>query len=383
MIAYRPGQTIMPQYQTNQKYFFNYVYKNTLIVLPETNTLVLVDPKKNKSLVLDDFTLKNHTSFGNHTGTISNLLYDQTTQTLFAGDSKGHVIQYEKSPEDESFVLAKDYGDVGVGVVLSSTRVGEFALFTGSRGKVMAIDIKNRWRVKRSINTAFGDIMSLDVCRMPNLKMLLSVSGRKADYSEDKSDFFDLTGLLISDPNIRKIFHLLDITKAREVIFQQHMKIRSQEETIARLQKSIQERDNYKQKLEKAEAKYRTLKKKYQSILTENQNIRNKFLVLKPKIDKEKKILKTKMLIMVKLRKMYNHRLEKPLKFTCFDEENQSETISELRKEIEHLNDQKDLNLECLRKSIRIQQENIQRAKSLRTIKEKIEDQLHDFKKDR
>ena len=176
-------ESIKSKYQTEQNFLS--FYKNNIIVLPDKKTIVGVDPKTKKKLILEDITVNKHTSFGNHTGTISNLLYDQTTQTLFAGDSKGHVIQYEKSPEDESFVLAKDYGDVGVGLVLSSALVGEFALFTGSRGIVMAIDIKNRRRVERSKNTAFGYIMSLDVCRMPNLYMLLSVSGRKTDYSVD------------------------------------------------------------------------------------------------------------------------------------------------------------------------------------------------------
>ena len=381
IIANRPGETIKPQYQSEQN--FHAKIKSSLIVLPDGKTIVGVDPKTEKKIILEDITTNKHTSFGNHTGIIRCLLYDQTTQTLFAGDFKGRVMQYEKSTEDESFVLVEDYGDVGVDAVWSSAQVGEFAIFGGYNGKIMAIDIKNRRRVERSIKTAIGFVTSLEVCKMKNLKMFLSVSGRDPDYSEDKSDFFDLTGLLISDPKIREIFHLLDITKAREVIFEQHMKIRSQEETIARLQKSIKRNDDYKKKLEKAEAEHRTLKEKYQSILTKNQNIRNIFKLLKPKIDEETKILKTKMLMMDKLRKMYCYHLPKPHKFTCLDEEDQSETISELRKEIEHLNDQKSLNLECLQKSIEIQRENIKQAETVRMVKEEMKKQLLDFIKDR
>ena len=352
-------------------------------MLPDGKTIVGVDPKTQKNMILEDITLNKHTSFGNHTGSITCLLYDQTTQTLFAGDNEDRVIQYEKITKDESFKLTEDYGDVGLGTVLSSTQVGEFGVFGGSRGRIMVIDIKNRQRVDRFIYTAFGNIRSLEVCKMPNLKILLSVTGRDPDYSEDKSDLFDLTGVLISDPKIREIFHLLDITKAREVIFEQHMKIRSQEETIARLEKSIQESGNLKQKLKDLEAQYQTLQEKHKSIKIQNQSIRNKFMLLKPKIDKETKILKTKMLLMDKLRKMYSHRLMDPPIFTCFDEEDQSETISELRKQIEYLNDQKSLNLECLRKSIVIQRESIKRAETVRKVKQEIQKQLLDFVKDR
>ena len=113
--------------QTKNQFFA--LFENNFLVLPDGKTIVGPDKNNQKTIITEDIITNKATIFGKHEGRIRTLLYDQVTQSLFAGDYCGRIKQYKRSSSTHAFSLVKDYGDVGIYSVYSSAQVGRFALF--------------------------------------------------------------------------------------------------------------------------------------------------------------------------------------------------------------------------------------------------------------
>lgn len=352
-------------------------YENDFVVLPDGKTIVGSDGTDPKKLMMEDITKKNPRQIMTHNKEIGTLLFDSLTQSLLVGDGNGHVTQYKK--ENGSFTMVKEYGNVGVGGVMSHAQVRGFAIFAGDNRSLIAIDIKNQKLVKRYVETAYEFILSLQVCLTNNHRIFLTVSGWKPDFSSGKSDIFDVTCMAIKDSSSLQKFPFKDLSKANETILIQQMAIESKEETISKLKKYEYEIEIYKQKLDELENKYKYMKEASELIFYENQITKNSFLLLEPRIEFQNKRLISKLFMIDNLRKQYTHHLHNPPKFTSFDREDQSQTILKLEEEIQSLGNQQAQNLKCLQQSIQIQKKNKKDSESLRSKKEKIKKQLIDF----
>ena len=131
--------------------------------------------------------------------TVWTLLVDQIADALLVGEEnehKGRVVQYDLA----SGRVTKDYGSLGVGALLASTRLGSLCFFGGVKSLGFAVvDTLRQEIVQGPVKTAVRSIDSMAAwsvnCGVSGIKAVLSVSGRKVDYSNGDTDMFDVTAL--------------------------------------------------------------------------------------------------------------------------------------------------------------------------------------------
>ena len=185
------NSTIKIRHQTQNDFYM--FYENSFLVLPDAKTVVGVDFSDRKKLMIEDITLRNPRQIGTHGDCIETVLFDSLTRSLLVGDVNGHVRQYKK--EKESFTMVKDYGDVGVGVVYSSTQVGRYAIFGGDKNSLVAIDVSEQRVCAGYLKSSFEWTFSLQICEGVGSNVYLSLGGEYAKYFLNPSDFLDVTRL--------------------------------------------------------------------------------------------------------------------------------------------------------------------------------------------
>ena len=191
--------------------------ENDFIILFYGRTII--GASEFKELVAEDITRKNTKVIAKYKALIRTILFDSVTRTLFVGDSFGFVRQYQQSKrsnflglfkESLYFSLLKDYGNVGVGWVLSSSKVGGFAIFGGSNNSLVAIDISEQQLCKGVIKSPFEKTYSLRVCFGVYRNVYLSVGGENPDYSSIKSDCLEVDQLY-NHPKTKPSHYPLDM----------------------------------------------------------------------------------------------------------------------------------------------------------------------------
>ena len=91
-------------------------------------------------------------------------------------------------------------------------------------------------------------------------EIFLAVSGECSDYSEDKTDLFDLSGLFSKKSVILKNYlSKISIDHGEEIFFEQSI-TKNHENKIQKLK---QERDSYKDNLSEMNSKNKDLKESY------------------------------------------------------------------------------------------------------------------------
>ena len=186
--------TIKIHHQTRNK--LSVYYENNFLVLPDGKTIIGPDGSDYKKLIMEDITQGNPRQIGTHGGEIYTVLFDSLTQSLVVGDSKGDVKQYKKV--NQSFMMIKDYGNVSVNYVMSSTQVGRFAIFGGDDYSLAAIDISGQRVCVGPPRSPFKYTYTLQACEGLGSKMYLSLGGFIPIYYSDTSDCLDVT-LLYND----------------------------------------------------------------------------------------------------------------------------------------------------------------------------------------
>ena len=146
--------------------------------------------------MMEDITVKNPRQIGTSSGDISNVIFHSKTQSLLIGDNDGHIEQYKKL--SGSFTMVKDYRNLGLGIVYSSTQVGRFAIFGGNRNSLVTIDISEQRLCPGHLKSPFEWTYSLQVCEGAGSKVYLSLGGRCPKSHSDVSHFLDVT-LLYND----------------------------------------------------------------------------------------------------------------------------------------------------------------------------------------
>ena len=209
-------------------------------MLPDGKTVIGPDGSDYKKLMMENIILKNQSQIGTHGGFISTVLYDSLTQSLLVGDDSGHVKQYRKV--NESFTMIRDYGDVDLGDVVSSTKVGRFGIFGGQNYSLVAIDISGQRVYAGLPKSPFKYTYSLQVCKGEGSRVL-SLGGNDPQYSSDESDCLDVTLLYNS--------HNKDSPRAREYMNQAHVALREKDKLIESLNLKIKKLESSLQKQKK------------------------------------------------------------------------------------------------------------------------------------
>ena len=119
--------------------------------------------------------------------------------SLFAGScnrERGQVVQYRLSTGQ----VIKNFGPVGIGLVVSSIRFGNLIMFGGESHKFAAIDSVKRQVAGQPVTSAVQSVYSMAICETAKghdeKRILLFVCGLGANYSNDRTDVFDITGLV-------------------------------------------------------------------------------------------------------------------------------------------------------------------------------------------
>lgn len=176
-------------------------YDDHFAVLSNERSIVGVQYKyggKNNIILKEDI-LNDNPDYGPQIFALLNLhnvytiLADEETGSLLAGDSIGNLVQYDL---EDGFEL-KYYIFLGIGSITAVRCLGKIAIL-GGQYNCTFIDLQKRECImEKSIKTAVEGIYSVELYQMINKfnenKIYLLVSGGKPDYSQKKTDIFDVT----------------------------------------------------------------------------------------------------------------------------------------------------------------------------------------------
>ena len=101
-------------------------------------------------------------------------------------------------------------------------------------------------------------------------QIYLAVSGIFTDYSNEKTDFFDVSGLFQNKSVILPNFAAEYTINDEQTILHQPSPIESKEKTIKKLTK---ERDTYKAQLSQIKSKYENLKEKLDQLQNQSKKV--------------------------------------------------------------------------------------------------------------
>ena len=225
------------------------------------------------------------------------LVYDEEDMSLYSGDRFGHLVQHKVDTLNQTCKEVKNYGDLEIGSICSSHRFINFVFFGGDDSRIKVLDLSTGEFLPGYIQTSIKEILSLQVCVKSPKQIYLAVSGEHSDYSEDKTDLFNLSGFLKNDPVIQRkfVFEYPNFI----TFFTQKSSIKSHKDKIRKL---TEERDEYKAKFTQMQSKYNDLKEKYDKVLKKKDKLTEAFNALKIVPN-----LKTRNFVK-KLNILYNHK---------------------------------------------------------------------------
>ena len=119
IIRTSPGSPVKSANQTTQKFYA--LYENNFLVLPDGKTVVGADASNPSKLVSEDITTNTSRLIGTLSNTVYTVVFDPKSRSLFAGDHEGCLRMYQEKTTSGFFVLVKDFGNVGIGRIWSST----------------------------------------------------------------------------------------------------------------------------------------------------------------------------------------------------------------------------------------------------------------------
>ena len=256
---------------------FGVQYQNNFVVLDDCKHLIGVDPNDGSKMILENVengsTVKFEWSkFSNNY--VSTLVYEEDIEYLYTGDDKGDLHQYKIDTASETCEKVRNYGDLEIGEITSSHRFMNFVFFGGNKNKIRVLDLSTGELLPGSLKTSIGWIRSLQVCMKSQDHNYLAVSGYDTDYSDNKTDLFDVSGLFLNNPLVLEN-HLSEneIDNGQNILPQQDT-IKSLKETIQKLK---HERDFYKGKLRKIQSKNDQLLKHNKKFLEAYKKLKLKF----------------------------------------------------------------------------------------------------------
>ena len=251
---------------------FGVEYENQFILLDDAEHVIGIDPNNGKKLIFKNVENGSTVKFEDSNSSenlITTLVYDKNTGTLYCGDDNGQLLQYKVDIATKTCKIVNNNGKLKIGLVTSSHRFLDFVFFGGIEGKIKVLDLSTGKLLEGLLKTSVKVIRSLQVCVKSHTEIFLAVSGRSSNYSDDKTDLFDVSGLLPTDPVILKNLYSENSINKDKIILEQRSRIKFLKETIQILRK---ESNFNKNKLNEIKKKYfKMLEKKTELSLAYNK----------------------------------------------------------------------------------------------------------------
>ena len=185
---------------------------SAICVLPDQATVLGVNSVSKNTVLKENICDARQPviSYNHNPRPVHSLVLDQPGNTfLAANDFRGdtQIVQYDL----ESGKAVKVYRLGGAGSALSSCRVRSLCFFGSAKSFSFAVlDACRKRIVCPNVKTAVKCLFCLQACESEDLgrrsKMLLVVSGVFLRYVENRSDIFDITGLVenLGEPSTRR-----------------------------------------------------------------------------------------------------------------------------------------------------------------------------------
>ena len=183
---------------------FGVYYENNFVVLDDAKHVIGVDERDASFLIFENLKNGKGEKFGWSSSSfytyISTLVYDEDTGSLYAADNMDYLHKFKVHTGGKTCKRVKNYGDLGIGRIRSSHRIFHFVFFGGDESKIRVLYLSTGQLLPGHLETSIKEICSLQVRVKSHKQICLAVSGEEPDYSDDKTDLFDLSGLLPNNP---------------------------------------------------------------------------------------------------------------------------------------------------------------------------------------
>ena len=234
---------------------FGVEYESQFVVLDDGKHVIGVDGRDLSKLIIENVEDGSTVEFEGSNSSynyITTLVYDEKTGFLYSGDYFGNLRKYKIDITSKTCEKVRNYGDLGIGWITSSHRFLDLVFFGGNKRKIRVLDLSTGDLLAGSLETSIKRVYFLQVCVRSYDEIYLTVSGERPNYSKDKTDLFDVSGLLPNDPVVFQKF-LSDYSIDQiNTILEQSSTIKSQEKTIKKLTNKYQ----------KYKAKFKEMQKK-------------------------------------------------------------------------------------------------------------------------
>lgn len=165
-------------------------------IFPDQKRILGVEYKKFNSLLVEDITIENSSySFGLHSNWINTIIPNNNFSQLLIGDQDGYMIQYIWDQVNEKYILSKDFGNLGIGSILTGVCFKNFTILGGSKSFLGIIDTKNNKILKGLYQVSVQTIYSIRIGEYTqneskNFRMI--IVGNSQDYSKSLTDIFTI-----------------------------------------------------------------------------------------------------------------------------------------------------------------------------------------------
>ena len=129
-------------------------FENSFVVLDDSKTIIGVDAKSRTILMEENLWDGKYSKvIGQHGKRINTILHLAGLNALLVGDDNNQLVQYQQGLR-EGWVVSRDYKDLGIGKVLSSTCIGNLAVLGGNNGCVRVVDVEQAEMLGEPYRTA-------------------------------------------------------------------------------------------------------------------------------------------------------------------------------------------------------------------------------------
>lgn len=181
-------EIITPISETKNK--FDVPSESSFVIVNNGKAIVGINSKGAKNLILETLNADTSQHFETKEFGIAFVRYDESTNTLFAGGYDQKVTQYKEN--NGQWEESKDFGNVGISYVYSSTQIGDLIFFGGMNGSIRVLNTKTGETIGDPVKTSSKNIFTLMICYSDS-NIFLSIGGLKTLESPEVTDFFNIT----------------------------------------------------------------------------------------------------------------------------------------------------------------------------------------------
>lgn len=188
---------ITSEYKTRTNFFIQ--NQNSFHIILK-HSFILGIKKCQFVIVLENLSEKNRKDhllmFDPKSEKISQILFYESLNSIFVGYENGCLLHCDLNEGVSQLKILKNYENIGLDGIFTCAQIGHLAVFGGKNSKIVFIDMRSRKIIGEPIQTAYTYVFSLKFCKISNKKTLLSVVGMFPNYSDSRTDIFDVTQLL-------------------------------------------------------------------------------------------------------------------------------------------------------------------------------------------